>query len=81
MTRAEWLAIAEVIAAQRAASSSGWPPPDGYVVTAEEAHDRKLIYFAHLEAIDRIAVALAAVLDRLSGSFDVQRFMRIISGN
>jgi hypothetical protein len=79
MTRAEWLAIAEALRAQRAATASTWPPSGDYTPTADEAHDRKLIYFAQLDAIDRIATVLAALLDKLGGSFDVQRFLRIIS--
>lgn len=80
MTKAEWLTIAEALKTQRAATASSWPPPSTYAPTAEEAHDRKLIYFAQLEAIDRIATILAAVLDKLCGSFDVQRFLRIVGG-
>jgi len=80
VTRSEWIAIAEVLAAQRAAVAASWPPRSGYRTTAPDVHDRKLIYLAQLEAFDKVATVMAATLDRLCSKFDRHNFMRIVVG-
>jgi hypothetical protein len=78
MNRTEWITIAEVLGAQRAALV--WPPPGLAYTNADVWHELKLRHFAQLEAIDRIAMTLAAALDKQVRSFDVKRFLRIVDG-
>jgi len=80
MTRAEWTIIARALGGIRIALESNWPPKGGYVSNAADAHDRKLIYFAQLEIIDRVSIILAATIDKLGGNFDLGRWMRLIRG-
>lgn len=74
------MAIAEALAAARSLVAEGWPPTGGYATDARDTHDRKLIHFAKLEAIDAIASVVAGVLDDKSASFDRARFFRVVSG-
>lgn len=41
-----------------------------------EAHERKLIYFAKLEALDGVARSVASALKRRSSRFNVETFLR-----
>lgn len=70
MTRSDWTAIAEVLHVVRASIAS-CPPSEEQAI-----HDRKLIYYATLEAIDRVAVLLAAHIRERSSTFDELRFLR-----
>jgi hypothetical protein len=71
MTKSDWIAIAEALKLAR--ESAGLPPDLG-----ADAHDRKLIYYATLQATDRISVLLAAVIKSHSTRFDEERFLRLI---
>lgn len=80
VTKSEWIAIAKVLGAQRASVQGSWPPTGGYMTNAPATHDRKLIYLAQLEALDKIATVMAATLDRLSSNFDRHHFLRLVAG-
>lgn len=80
MKKSEWIAVAEALGHLRASIAASWPPKEGYAANALEIHDRKLIYFARLETIDRVATVLAAALDKFGTTFDYQRFLRIVVG-
>lgn len=71
------MAIAEALHIVRAGMAAGWPPGQADS-DARSAHDRKLIYFASLEAVDRVAVVLATTIKARSPRFDQVRFLRLI---
>jgi ABC-type transporter Mla MlaB component len=79
MKKSDWLAIAEVLNGLRAAVVSSWPPREGYMANALEAHDRKLVYLAQLEQVDKVALVLAATLDKRCASFNRHEFLRIVN--
>ncbi len=70
MTKAEWISIAETLGDLRKDLATHWKPS-----TARDAHDRKLIHFAQLDAIDKAARALARKFK--SARFDELAFLRI----
>lgn len=74
MQRSEWLAIAQALRIQRELVEAMLPCE----ADAITAHDRKLIAFAKLEAIDRAANKIADVLATRACSFERERFARII---
>jgi hypothetical protein len=77
VTRSDWLAIAEAVHVVRKDAAVGWPP--GHADTdARAAHDRKLIHYATLDVIDRVAVALASAIRDRCSRFDERRFLRIV---
>jgi len=75
VTKADCMAIGEALGRLRATVVACAPSGDD---SAFAAHDRKLIYFAQLDAIDRVAMALASILDELCVRFDQIRFLRIV---
>jgi hypothetical protein len=75
MTRCEWIAIAESLRALRSSVVRSFSANDP---DAGAAHDRKLIYFAQLEAVDRAALEVAAVIKLHACRFEHQRFLRIV---
>ncbi len=80
MTKPEWIAIAKALSTLRTQVAAAWPPPGGYHSNAIDANARKLIYFAKLEAIELVAVALVGALEQLAPSFDSVRFLRLVAG-
>jgi hypothetical protein len=74
MTRSDWLAVADALRVLRA--SVRLELDDDVAVAA---HARKLIYFATLSAIDRVARELADVFECHACSFERKRFLRIIA--
>jgi hypothetical protein len=77
VTKSDWIALAEILHIIRHGASAGWPPGRADKV-ASAAHDRKLIYFATLDTIDRISVMLAASIKARCPRFDGERFLRSI---
>ena len=78
MTRSQWSDIAKALGKVRVEIASSWPPKGGYLLTAADTHDRKLIYFATLDGFDKATRVLCRVLGAMSSRFDSARFMRLI---
>lgn len=77
VTQADWIAVAEALHVMRRGAASGWPPGEA---DASEicVHDRKLIYYATLETIDRAAAVIAINLKARSTRFDARRFLQLV---
>lgn len=78
MRRKEWTDIALAMSACRAELVAAWPPRGGYVTTAGDVHDRKLIYHSRIDGFDKAARTLAKALREQSARFNEKMFLRLV---
>lgn len=71
------MTIAKAIGATRTSVEKSWPPCGGYRIDAGDVHDRKLIWYATLDGIDRAARVLARTLRAQSSRFDEAKFLAL----
>lgn len=78
MTKTDWIVIARALGDVRAATEASWSPEDA--ANQLTAHDRKLMHFSRLAAIDQVAMALARALKGKAVRFDEAVFFRVVGG-